>query len=302
MTIAEASSPVIAETASPVILVCAAQGHPLVRQLRERGAQVVVATSGLASVARSIGQRPDVVVVDGAASGTAALAVCHALRTDPLVGATVPLLILLRDRPTPEVRVASLRAGVWEFVRYAGASDGEEVWLKLEGYARAKRNIEQAIADGLADPMTGLLNAPGLVRRGRELVALLARERAAVACLVFAVPAPLGTAVPGAVAAGTSRVSDVVGVLDARRFAVFAPATGSAGAVRLAERVGDVLRSTAGLEGEAAALRVGYHAVDNVGYQPMDAVELLRRATAALEGGTPDESHPWVRRFESATP
>src|SRR2546422_8161975 len=59
-------------------------------------------------------------------------------------------LIIATDRPTPEQRVAALRAGAWDFVRHPG--DPEEVALKLQTYVQAKRNIDVAFAEGPVGP------------------------------------------------------------------------------------------------------------------------------------------------------
>src|SRR5438552_2217010 len=94
----------------------------------------------------------------------------------------VPILIIATDKPTPEQRVAALRAGAWDFVRHPG--DPEEVALKLQTYVQAKRNIDVAFAEGLIDPATGLHSRPGLARRARELGALMARTHGALARVV----------------------------------------------------------------------------------------------------------------------
>ncbi len=71
---------------------------------------------------------------------------------------------------------------------------------------------------------------------------------------------------------------------------MLAPATDLVGAAKLAERVGGTLRDT--------ALRVGYDAVANLKYAPMDPVELLARARAAVRHGRPDPVRAWLRRFD----
>src|SRR5437879_13644959 len=78
---------------------------------------------------------------------------CRLLHSDPRIGHTVPTLILAPNKPTPEQRVAALRAGVWDFLLYP--PDPEELWLSLEPYLQAKRHIDVALA-GLLDPATGL--------------------------------------------------------------------------------------------------------------------------------------------------
>ncbi len=49
-------------------------------------------------------------------------------------------------------------------------------------------------------------------------------------------------------------------------------------------------------------LRVGYDAVVNLKYAPIDPVALLGRAAAAVRNGRPEPGYPWVRRFDVGTP
>src|SRR5260370_26690609 len=103
------------------------------------------------------------------------------------------------------------------------------------------------------DPATGLHSRTGLARRARGRGALMARIHGALACVVFAVdadPADVGAA---AYLAQAARVSDVVGRLGPREFAVIAPATDHVGALQLARRVSDALCE----EGSKTALTPG---------------------------------------------
>jgi len=45
--------------------------------------------------------------------------------------------------------------------------------------------------------------------------------------------------------------------------------------------------------------RAGYESVANVGYEPMEPMELLARATAALRTGRPEPGLDWLRRYEA---
>ncbi len=100
-----------------------------------------------------------------------------------------------------------------------------------------------------------------------------------------------------------ARLSDVVGVMSSSEFALLAPATNHAGAVKLAQRVGTVLCHAVGDDGAVlipgATLRAGYDAVGNLGYSPIDPAELLARATAAVRVGQSEPDCPWLRRFEA---
>jgi hypothetical protein len=72
--------------------------------------------------------------------------------------------------------------------------------------------------------------------------------------------------------------------------------------VRLAQRAAtplrDVLRA-AQSAGTEVRLEAGYDAVANLGYTPIDPVDLLARAAHAVRAGKPEPDCPWVRRFEN---
>ena len=63
-------------------------------------------------------------------------------------------------------------------------------------------------------------------------------------------------------------------------------------------RAAAALRGTVGGGASEATLRVGYDAVANLTYSPIDPVALLARAAAAVRNGKPEPDAPWVRRFE----
>src|SRR5207245_2444179 len=97
----------------------------------------------------------------------------------------------------------------------------------------------------------------------------------------------------------------VIGRLGATEFAVLAPGTDAEGARRLAERLASSVSAatiTPAGAPPAVRMRCGYEAVANVGYAPIEPVDLLVRAAAAVRTGKVD-SATWLRRFdEAATP
>jgi diguanylate cyclase (GGDEF)-like protein len=188
--------------------------------------------------------------------------------------------------------------------------------LKANAYVRAKRDADRMYAEGLIDPQTGLYNRQGLARRARELAAQAFREHRALACIVLAIDhnrGSLGAGNEAAEAVGrdvhvlhaTARRADVIGRLSPTEFAVLAPGTDAVGARRLAERLAGSLQVAAsGPQAGTSAipapgLRVGYEAVANVGYAPIEPVELLVRASAAVRNGKA-EGGGWIRRFDQA--
>ena len=285
-------------TASPAVLIAVVRDHSLAGVLDAAGYSVVQPPTATLALEWARDIRPDVIILDADLPDMSGSDACWLFRSDPHVGRNVPILILASHTPSPEERVTALRAGVWDFLRYPAERD--ELALKLQTYVQAKRNIDAALADGPIDPATGLHSRTGLARRARELGGLMARTHGALACVVFSVDADPADVTAAALMAQAARVSDVVGRLGPREFAVIAPATDHLGAVQIARRVSDMLCQ----EGSRPALvpgktlHVGYEAVANLKYSPVDPVALLTRATAAVREGKQEAGAPWVRRFE----
>src|SRR6266571_2586785 len=140
-------------------------------------------------------------------------------------------------------------------------------------------------------------------RGARELGALMSRARGGLACVVFALDADPADPKAGSILVRSARVSDVVGALSPTEFAVLAPGTDQAGAVKLAQRIGGALRDVVGANGSSAAARavqIGYDAVPNLKYSPIAPVALLLRATTAVRPGTPEPGCSWMRRFDES--
>jgi CheY-like chemotaxis protein len=294
--------PMLTTRAPAVILLAAPQDHPLAAELDQGGWTVDHVHTGTLAVAALHDIQPDIVLVAAELPDMTGAAVCGILSQEPRVDHFVPMLILVEGEPTPEQRVAALREGAWGFLNHP--IDAQDLELRLSNYVLAKQNIDLAMAEGLIDTPSGLLSRQALARRARELGALMSRQRAGLACVVF----ELGTDPPdrktGSIVARSARVSDAVGALSPVQVAVVAPGTGGPGVVSLAQRVGSAmlgLRDGGGLALMQGVLRVGYDAVGNLSYAPMDPAEMLARASAAVNGGVPEPGVPWVRRFEGGT-
>ena len=290
--------------AVPVVLIAVGRERSLARALGPTGYTVIESSTGARALERARDTRPDIIILDNELSDLTGLEACRLFRGEPHIGRNVPILLLTSGRPTPEQRVTALRAGVWDFLAHPG--DPEELALKLETYVQAKRNIDATLAEGLFDPATGLHSRPGLARRARELGALMARHHGALACVVFQVESTPADPRAGHLVAQTARVCDVVGSLGPGEFAVLAPGTSDAGAIRFAQRVASALTASPGGGRDTAVtpgpgLRVGYDAVVNLKYAPIDPVALLGRAASAVRNGRPEPGYPWVRRFDVGT-
>jgi PleD family two-component response regulator len=281
-----------------VLLMAVVREHSLTRTLGGHGYSVVRAPSGTLAIEWARDLRPDVIILEADLPDMSGIDACRTLHSDVRIGRNVPILLLAPGKPSPEQRVAALRAGAWDFLQHPG--DVDELTLKLQTYVQAKRNIDDALADGLVDPTTGLHSRPGLARRTRELAALMARTHGALACVVFDLNADPADPRAGTLVAQTARVSDVVGALSTSEFAVLAPGTDAAGALTLARRISGSLRQPPEDNHPPVvgpSLRVGYHAVANLKYAPIDPAEFLARATTAVRTGVPEPGAPWVRRY-----
>jgi diguanylate cyclase (GGDEF)-like protein len=288
--------------------------------LEENGYAVLQERSARHALERARGTEPDVIVVDAELPDMTGVELCRTLRGDARVSSSTPILLAIQEQATRAQRLAALRAGAWECI--TPPHDADEILLKVGAYVHAKLDADRARAAGLLDSVTGLYNRQGLARRARELGAQAFREHGPLACVVMALDIdPVGTTA-GAAAAGTvnitryvqamksaARLSDVIGRLSATEFAVLAPGTDGGGARRLAERLaGSVSAAQAtgteppNAESTSVRVRCGYEAVANIGYTPIEPVDLLVRAAAAVRTGRAD-SGSWLRRFdEGATP
>ncbi len=267
--------------------------------LGPRGYAVLRAYNGrqTLSMARSI--QPDAVILDLRLPDADGFEICRALHADKHLVPGTPVLMTTSDPVNRAQQLDAFRVGAWDFMMQP--LDGDVLLLKLDTYVRAKREADVLRQDGLLDPATGVYNSRGLVRRAREIGAEALRQRHALACIAFA-PQTSQAADEGfervaehlgALIGRTARMSDAIGRLGASEFAIVAPSTESAGAVRLCERVQQALAVTPLEETERPVLQVraGYCAVADFAASPVDAVEMLVRAASALRqspaGGPP---------------
>lgn len=246
---------------------------------------------------------PDAVFVDLTLPDDDGLQVCRALREDPQVGPGTPVFITTPERPTRSQRMDAFRAGAWDVLGYP--LDAEELVLRLDAYVQAKFQADRLREEGLVDPVTGLYNLKGLERRTQELCSWAYRERQSLACVVFA-PRPAASDDERATThlvhdvtmafRKSGRISDVIGQLGRTEIAVLAPSTGADGAVRLAERLAEVIGASGPVPG-GIDLRAGYDAVQNVREHPSDARDLLTRATLALRKSRAN-GNGWLERYQ----
>src|SRR5438067_10864696 len=217
------------------------------RSLLEGGGYAVLQErSGQHALERARTTEPDVILVDAELPDMPGVELCRALRADPRVSSSTPILLMIRDAATRVQRLAALRAGAWECI--APPHDADEILLKIGAYVHAKLDADRARTEGLLDAATGLYNRQGLARRARELGSQAFRDHGPLACVVLVVDLEPQDLAPGQQGSGivgrcvqalkaSARLSDVIGRLSPTEFAVLAPGTDAAGARRPAEQL-----------------------------------------------------------------
>lgn len=276
------------------------------------GYSVVRAYTGQQALERVRTTQPDLIILDAQMPDVHGFEVCRQLRSDPRFSATTPIIITTSGPSGRTQRLEAYQAGAWEFL--GQPIDGEALLLKLATFLECKREVDSLRDESLLDRSTGLYNMRGLARRAHEIGADAFRRRDPLACVVFAPEtegAPTGDSQDeelqriaeqvGQLLKRVGRSSDAIGRLGESEFAVIAPATSAQGALRLVRRLGGTIEaSPIPVRGGERSLRVqaGYCAVPDFAESPVDAVELLLRATTALRDLKTAGNTEQVRGFE----
>ena len=302
----------------PLVLIANSQewhARSLDSVLGPHGYAIVRAYTGKQALERGRSARPDLVIIDVDLPDIGGLEVCRALRHDPLISASMPILVTGPGHPSREQRLAALRAGAWDYLTVP--FDGEELQLRLDAFVRAKFEADRARQESLLDELTGLYSIQGLARRARELGSQAYRHQEPFACIVLAphLNGDGGTDAAAAEAAMTAvishlakilrangRVSDAIGRLGPTEFAVVAQGTDGEAAVKLVERLSQVLEQAAQEKGSGLPrfrVRAGYDAVANYREAPIEPADMLVRATIAMRMAEHDPAGHWIRPFEA---
>ncbi|HSM61079.1 MAG TPA: response regulator [Longimicrobiales bacterium] len=291
--------------------------------LRPKGHVVLKAYTGQQALELVRKVSPDVIIIDFHLPDMDGIELARQLRQAPTVDAVTPLLMVSAGTVGRAERLEALGAGVWDILRHP--VDPSELILRMETFVRAKHEADRIREEGLTDPGTGLYNVRGLLRRATEISADAIRYDRPLACIAFGpewsgqTPEPEGVSeeeAPGpnertrgmAWALRTvTRLSDTIGRLGTGEFVVVAPGTNREGALRLADRVleliqSSVKRGTGEEAGEAPAeaelrLRAGFFAAS--GTESVSPEDLLFKATMALRRAQADLSGFRVRSYEA---
>lgn len=284
-----------------------------------RSLESVLGPSGFASVRAYTGRQaldlsrrthPDVVIIDAGMPDIPGVELVQQLRDDPEFPSSTPVVVMTAGPASRTQRLDAYRAGAWEYLSLP--VDTEALLLKLTAFVRAKREIDRSREESLLDGSTGLYNVRGLARRAREMGAEALRRHSALACVAITATAPGAPAgddldprvaeALGDLCRRTARSSDAVGRLGRSDFAIIAPHTDPAGAVRLAERLrGEGLEAPISTDSALHyELRAGYCAFGDFSQSPVDAVEMLLRAATALRHVRSNEGVPISAYQEAA--
>jgi diguanylate cyclase (GGDEF)-like protein len=300
-------------TRPAVVLIASKQewtSRSLESVLASRGYIVVKAYTARSARERAQRDLPHALIIDAQLADAGGLDFCRQLRADGVVSSSTPILLALATPPSRRDRLAALQAGAWACL--GPPLDAVEVLAILDVFVAAKLDADHARNEGLVDEATGLYNVRGLTRRSRELAAHATRAQGSLACVLLApdvslegaeVEGPGPRAVLHRIARAlqsAGRSSDAIGRMGPSAFAVVALATNAAQARRLAQRLAGAILAPPASDADAAPpfrLHAGYYAVADLHAAPIDAVDLMLRATAALRKARMEPAGGWLRDF-----
>lgn len=301
---------------TPVVLVVGRDDNALqavVDVLAHNGYAVTRATAGADAIFLVRQQPADTIIVAADLPDRPGIDLCKQLRVMQEVGATLPVMLLTRGPTSRKMRLGALEAGAWDVV--ISPPDRDELLLKMATFTNSKLEHDRQRRDCMVDGSTGLYSFRGLERRADELRSQAYRDSKAMACVVIA-PIPTGTAgVTDAakkieasqeivtkvaeVLREVGRLSDVIGRSGKSEFAILAPSTDAEGAIKLAKRIATEINVRTNGTQHLFELRAGYDAVPNVRERPVEARDLLLRATLGMRRAMSSTKGEWLEPFES---
>jgi two-component system, cell cycle response regulator len=288
----------------PIVLIASSHEwsvRSLESVLSANGFAIIRAFTAEQTLQRIAGGRPDAVIIEHPLPERTGADLCRQLRAEGLISVTTPVIIVQSGLSRQDHLRLALESGAWDCFELPLPAD--VLVLKLSAYVAAKLEADAAHEESLLDRQSGFYNMKGLLQRLKEVGHDAARFSLPVACVAFSAESQPGAephrlmSEADAVALhlekiahqlrGLFRGSDVIGRLAQNEFAVVAPHTDIAGALRLAERItecspGDELPFR-------IQLRTGCYAVDDFGKAHIEPLDLLVRATIALRH-SPDSS------------
>jgi DNA-binding response OmpR family regulator len=261
----------------------------------DRGYEVKRTGSGRQALNAARGGGYDVLLLDERLAELSGVAVCIALRDDPLFDHATPIVIISAAHSTLPGRTAAYAAGAWEYCHLPLDVDG--LFLKLSTFLRARQELAASQAKSMFDPTSGLYTPFGLHQLAEQLEARAVRNHEPFACLAFS-PQPgidgseqtRKADADGAFAEVAhlvreqARRSDIVAKTGDSQLSILAPDTDAAGARLLVARLQKELNAAFGKSklGGSLTLRAGFSAVSDLASANVDLNELVHRAESAL--------------------
>jgi len=280
--------------------------------LGPRGFASIRAYTGKQALDLARRTQPDVIIVDASMPDVSGIEICQRLRQDLEFPLSTAIILTTAGPASRSQRLEAYTAGAWEF--FSMPLDAEALILKLTLFIKAKREIDRWRSESLLDAGTGLYNVRGLARRAREIGADATRRHTPLACVAISTQpdeSSDGLGEPDLepreaehfsdICRRTARSSDAVGRLGRTEFAIIAPATDEQGAVRLVERLREMVEAIPlAHEGTPRRFKVraGYCAVPDFANSSVDAVELLLRAATALRHGRHADAKGPITAFD----
>jgi CheY-like chemotaxis protein len=299
---------------SGLVLVATADdwiGRSVATVLEAEGYTVARTGSGRQGLDLARRLNPDAILVEDSLSDVSGSEVCRALRDDPLFDHATPLFLTAHAPVAHAVRTRAYQSGAWEYC--SQPIDAEALLLKLRTFTRARRELHQARAELVIDPITGLYSEIGLNHWAAHLGALASRRHEPFACVAVMPeslddraadgdePSPEVLNYLADVCRTHSRRSDVIGYLGKWQFVILAPGTDSLGVMGFVARLREVLGKS--LTPPAAgrftsSLHAGYCAVHDFAATALEPTELLRRAETALRHARASAERDGVFSFD----
>jgi len=238
-------------------------------------------TQGLDILRRVI---PDLILVDCHLPDMTGAQVLHKLKDMPTVWPSTPRVLISTNPVSRADRMSVLEEGAWDVL--TPPFHPAELTLRFNTWIEAKRDVDRARDQGMVDPLTGLYNFNGLLRRIDELVSDASRNERYVSLVAVGLP-PSGShelerdeeevsRLVGKALGQVTRLSDAVARVGPAEFVVVAPGTDTTGAGVLADRL-----LAAGANGELQ-LRAGVFSSRRAKKEPITPLDLLNRVTEAL--------------------
>lgn len=244
---------------------------------------------------------PDLVLVDLRLPDMTGTDVLRQLAGSPTVHPSTPRILVSTSPISQAERLEALEAGAWDILR--PPLDSKELTLRFGTWTRAKRDADEAREQGLVDPLTGLYNFNGLLRRIDEVVSDASRNGRYISLVMLGSPAADGSELAerlpddrartlGQTLMSAARLSDAIGRVGEGEFVVIAPGTDPNGAARLAERMLDAAGTS------QTALRAGIYTTRRTEKEPVASLDLLSRATAALRQAQAENNGTRIKSYD----